>query len=70
MSFKCMYVINKLTYMIESTDLGLINTAIGYNCATCKRFIALPDTSRIQCLPFSATSRTLATEVPYKLSLY
>ncbi|KAI9589728.1 hypothetical protein GQX74_007896 [Glossina fuscipes] len=49
--------------LTKSTDFGLINIAMGYNLATCKRFIALPDTSKIQCLPFSATSRTLATEV-------
>lgn len=58
------------TYMIDSTDFGLMNTAMGKSCATCNRLIALPDTSKMQCLPFSATSRTDATEVPYRLSLY
>jgi hypothetical protein len=77
------------TYMIDSTDLGLINIAIGNSWATCSLLIAFPLTSRIQCLPYrrtrlvirlalsllqkltlSATSRTEATDVPYKLSLY
>lgn len=41
------------TYIMESTDFGLMNIAIGYNWATWRRLIALPDTSKMQCLPWN-----------------
>lgn len=44
--------LEKITYIIDSTDFGFIKIAIGYNCATCNRFIAFPLTSNIQCLPW------------------
>lgn len=37
--------------MSASMDLGLMKTAMGYSCACCSRLMALPETSRMQCLP-------------------
>ena len=45
------------THIIDSTDLGLMKIAMGYNWATCKRLIALPLTSKIQCLPCNLQNR-------------
>ena len=56
--------------MMESTDLGLMKMAIGCRAAICRRLMAFPLTSKMQCFPFSATWRTDATDVPYRLSLY
>lgn len=36
-------------YIIDSTDFGLMNIAMGYSWATWSRLIALPETSKIQC---------------------
>ena len=40
------------THISHCIDGGLMNTAIGHNPATWSRFIALPDTSKIQCFPW------------------
>jgi len=37
--------------MMESTDFGLMKMAMGNSCATCNLLMALPLTSRMQCLP-------------------
>lgn len=42
---------NLNTYIMFSTDLGLIKMAIGYNWANCNLLIAFPDTSSMQCFP-------------------
>ena len=41
--------------MMASTDLGLMKIATGKSPATCSRLMALPLTSRIQCLPWRQT---------------
>ena len=43
--------LSSVTYIIDSGDLGFTKIAIGKSWATCSRFIALPLTSNIQCLP-------------------
>ena len=59
-----------LTASMKAGDLGLRKTAMGKSLAASSLLMALPETSRMQCLPRSATSFTEATLVPYKLSLY
>lgn len=42
------------THISASTDLGLMKTAMGNTCACCSLLMALPDTSRMQCLPWKS----------------
>ena len=44
--------LHSITYMMDSTDFGLMKMAMGKSCATCNRLIAFPLTSSIQCLPW------------------
>ena len=40
------------THRMFSTVLGLMKMAMGWSWASCSLFIAFPETSRIQCLPW------------------
>lgn len=42
----------EVTHMMFSTDLGLMKMAMGWSWASWSLLMALPDTSRMQCLPW------------------
>ena len=65
---KYLYLLNEFFSLVRLSYLTKM--AMGKSRAACSLLMAFPLTSRMQCLPRSATSFTLAIEVPYRLSLY
>ena len=64
----CSSVIRLFCSRMNSTVLGLMKSAMGYSDATCRRLIAYPLTSKMQCLFWNKVAHLDISMTPYNLT--